>query len=122
MTASFDLGAAVQSVRVDPGAYELALAGAIQNLPPDAPQCDRLAAIARIVDRLAFAALEGVISRGGGRRLLPELTAGAFDAFLHPESARRLSAMARAGPQEATPAETMNAASGRLFLLEEQHD
>lgn len=124
MTVAFRLADAAASVRERPDRYETELRRAVDSLPSGLGLDGRAAAIARAVDRLAFAAVEGGIKRGGGVRLGAALAAGRFDAFLHPASVRTLFRLARAGPPDvAAQSHQPDAAlDGRRFHLEDSDD
>lgn len=124
MTAAFCLAAAAASVRERPERYEMELRRAVDTLPSGLGLNGRAAAIARAVDRLAYAAVEGGIRRGGGPQLGVALAAGRFDAFLHPASIQTLLNLARAGPPDAaTHSHQPDAApAGRRFHLEDCDD
>jgi len=124
VTAAFHLAEAADAVRERPDRYEIELCRAVDALPMGLGLDSRAAAIARAVDRLAFAAVEGGIRRGDGARLGVALAKGRFDDFLHPASVRTLLKLARAGPPDATanPHQPDAAPAGRRFHLEDRDD
>lgn len=92
------LDACDSAVRKAPAAYERALAVMTQALNADLrlTDVDRQAALLALVDRLGSAMILGEIDRGKADEAIHGLRAGAFDAFLQPESVDRLLRFAEA--------------------------